>query len=56
MYKIIDDSTVLRVADWASIPKNLGNADYVAYLDWLRAGNVPGHVSDDATEGELPAG
>lgn len=32
---------VLRVDDGAWIPKNTGNADYQAYLDWVAGGNTP---------------
>ena len=38
-YKLIDDG-VLR-SDGASIPNDLDNRDWVAYQEWLAAGNTP---------------
>ena len=33
--------TVLRLPDLAWIPPEESNADYVAYQEWLTAGNTP---------------
>ena len=42
MYKINQNSTsITRLADGASIPADMGNTDYVAFLNWLSAGNAP---------------
>lgn len=35
MYKILDETTVLRVSDNTSIPTDPENSDYQAYLGWL---------------------
>lgn len=41
MYQIVDDNTVLRLADNAFIPFDEGNTDYQSYLAWLAEGNTP---------------
>lgn len=41
MYQIVNDNTVLRLADNAFIPFDEGNTDYQAYLAWLAEGNQP---------------
>ena len=42
MYKLNQNSTsITRVADGASIPADMGNTDYVAFLNWLAEGNTP---------------
>ncbi len=48
MYKLIKDDpifgaarNVIRVADGASIPFDLANTDYQAYLKWVALGNEP---------------
>lgn len=35
---------VIRTSDMASIPFDEGNADYVEFLAWLDAGNVPEEI------------
>lgn len=40
-YKIINDTTVLRLKDNAFVPHDFGNRDYVKYLDWVAEGNEP---------------
>ncbi|SCX70914.1 DUF4376 domain-containing protein [Variovorax sp. EL159] len=40
MYKILGD-LIVRLADDARIPHDPCNVDYVAYRDWLAAGNTP---------------
>jgi len=37
----IDTQQVLRIADNATIPFDLANTDYQAYLKWLEEGNTP---------------
>ena len=50
MYKLVEDvhpatgnttSSVLRIADNASIPFDEANRDYQEYLEWLAEGNTP---------------
>jgi hypothetical protein len=48
MYKLVKQAsnnelaeTIMRVADFAYIPKNPDNTDYQAYLAWLAEGNTP---------------
>jgi hypothetical protein len=46
MYKLIKDllgntNQVLRIKDNASIPFDLDNTDYQAYLKWVAEGNTP---------------
>jgi len=41
MYKLTNSETIIRLADSASIPKDIANADYAEYLEWLEAGNTP---------------
>lgn len=43
--KFIKDNeveSITRNADFACIPIDPNNIDYVAYLKWLAAGNTPG--------------
>lgn len=42
-YKLLEktSNSVLRLNDMASIPFDLDNTDYQAYLKWLAEGNEP---------------
>lgn len=46
MYQIISDSVIKRVADGTFIPVEPMNRDYLEYLAWLDAGNVPEDVRE----------
>ena len=37
----IDSTVILRVNDKLTIPVDLANTDYQAYLKWLAEGNTP---------------
>jgi hypothetical protein len=41
MYKLTKHTSILRLADNASIPADPANRDYAEYLEWLAAGNDP---------------
>lgn len=41
MYKLTNSTSIIRIADSATIPKNVSNRDYTGYLQWLKAGNTP---------------
>lgn len=40
-YILTNGNSVVRLADYASIPPDPANTDYQAYLAWLEAGNTP---------------
>ena len=40
-YKLTKGSSIIRVADGASIPADPANRDYAEYQAWLAAGNTP---------------
>jgi hypothetical protein len=49
MYKLTKNNSVIRLLDFASIPFDLANTDYQAYLKWLEEGNEP-LPADEVTE------
>jgi hypothetical protein len=40
-YQLATGSSILRLADSATIPTDPRNSDYQTYLQWLAAGNTP---------------
>jgi hypothetical protein len=41
MYKLTNETTVIRLADGAYIPADPANTDYRNFLDWMKAGGTP---------------
>lgn len=41
MYKLTENTTIVRLADGAFIPADPANTDYAAYLQWIADGNTP---------------
>ena len=53
MYQLTNTPTIIRLADHACIPPDPGNIDYVAYLDWVAAGNTPEPAPEPVAPVEL---
>lgn len=41
MYKLTDTTSIIRLADNATIPADEANADYQQFLKWISEGNTP---------------
>ena len=40
-YQLTTGTSIIRISDGAFIPPDPANTDYVAFLDWVAAGNTP---------------
>ena len=40
-YQLTQGDTIFRIEDNAFIPTDPANTDYIAYLEWVEAGNMP---------------
>ena len=55
MYKLTDNTNIIRISDGAFIPADEANTDYANYLEWVEEGNTPeaADVPPDPTYKEL---
>jgi hypothetical protein len=48
MYKISPSNTfIIRMSDWAAIPFDINNTDYIYYLDWVQQGNTAEQMTQE---------
>jgi hypothetical protein len=40
-YQLTSNASIIRLSDNVFIPSDYANTDYIAYLEWLKLGNVP---------------
>jgi hypothetical protein len=50
MYKLSKNTSIIRIADGATISPDVGNTDYQAYLAWVAAGNTPAPVDPETAQ------
>ena len=57
MYKLTDNTSIIRISDGAFIPNDPTNSNYAEYLEWVEEGNTPeaAAVSPEPTYKELRA-
>ena len=56
MYKLTDNTNIIRISDGAFIPDDSDNSDYAEYLEWVEEGNTPAaYVAPTKTYKELRA-
>ena len=57
MYKLTDNTNIIRISDGAFIPADEANTDYANYLEWVEEGNTPeaADVPPEPTYKELRA-
>lgn len=57
-YTLLPNGSIQRDEDKAVIPPTTDNRDYVEFLAWVEAGNIPNRqhalISSDNTFGEKP--
>lgn len=52
MYALTNSEYILRKSDFANIPMDTGNTDYIDYLAWLAEGNIPEPATADLLQVE----
>lgn len=52
---MLNENSVVRLSDLATIPFAEGNRDYAEYLEWLEAGNEPLEFDVDLLQADTQA-